>query len=737
MSRNRRITKGLLSACVCVAMTLSAPLGTYAKVFADENFDNGTTSIRYRKNTANGTVTDSSSAISNGVFVLTKNPGDGISMAYSEFAAQTEGIVTLKADIKSNITDGTLFKMSSVIMGDGASVIIKDGRLVLVCGGSEVDAGAFSVDTQGSYRMDADIENKCVTLYVNGSRMAGIQNADVNNIGYVSFAVTGDAGYIALDNISIYNDYVKQELFSDISQCDGKDAILSLVERGIMKGMGDGTFSPDTSLTRAQMAQIITNALGLKYNGEPLSYSDVSGNDWYNYAVGAVTVSGIMNGMEDGTFRPNDLLTFEQVNKILVESAQYAGISSSKYGFSESFEKIYVSTELTDEESVRYDSDTLGIGSLVVFQNIDLPSVGEYGSEITWTSNSEFVTADGKVTRPDEMSESAVLTAHIKKGDYTQTKDFTLSIMPCNVSWHETATSNTHSEPLLEQSGDKINISYDIVPGEDKLNTVMSFSAKNANLVSFAEMPVIVRLSESGVVDAYNKNTYTADKAFHYKKGVKITINVEIDVVNKCYSVWAKEGTAKEVQIASNYAYRATAAPVTTVGKMYIKRGSGTVPGTVEVTKMSIAAPEGIVNADKYLFDRNYASGKDASDVLSFLREGTKILPGTQLPKVTGGGKEIIWISSDPELITDKGTIAEAGKNEVFTLTAVVKDKSPNSHSLITNKDAISDWAFGYVATAMNMGVVENILAEESFNPKMPITREYAAILVDRLLNIM
>ena len=725
---------GILSACMCLSMA-AAPMAASADTFVYEDFGSGTTRLTYRKNTASGTITNG--AVENGVLKLSKGEEEGIATAYGTFSLQNEGVVSAKADICSDIESGTLFGLSENILGADIAVCVRDNRLVLVSGEKEADGGSFSSGVWKSYRTEIDYAKNCVTLFCDGNRVAQISDVIPCKVGSISFSITKSGKYMNIDNVAVSNDYEEEEVFSDIKECDGKDAILSLVERGIMQGMGNGKFSPDTSLTRAQMAQIITNALGLKYNGEALGYSDVSANDWYNYAVGAVTVSGIMNGMGDGTFAPNELLTFEQVNKILVESAEYAGISGKKYDFAESFDKIYVSTELTDEESVKYDFDTLNLGSLVVFQDINLPKVGEYGSEITWTSNSDIVTADGKVKRPDTESASALLTAHIKKGNVTATKDFPLSVMPCNVSWHVTETNNPHTEPLLEQSGDKISFSYDIVPGEDKLNTVMSFSSKSANLVSFAEMPVIIRFGEDGTVDAYNKNTYMADKIFRYQKGVKITIRVEIDVVNKCYSVLAQDG-GKEIQIANNYAYRATAAPISTVGKMYIKRGSTIVPGTVEVTKMSIAAPEGIVDADKYLFDRNYASGGDASDVLSFLREGTKILPGTELPAVSAGGQKLVWISSDPELLTADGKLSDtANKNEVFTLTAVVNDKSPNSHSLLEKKDGISNWAFGYVATAMNMGIVENILAEETFNPKMPVTREYAAILVNRLLNIM
>ena len=58
----KKITNGLLSACICATMALSAPFNVSAKSFVSENFDKGMTSIRYRKNTASGTVTDALSS---------------------------------------------------------------------------------------------------------------------------------------------------------------------------------------------------------------------------------------------------------------------------------------------------------------------------------------------------------------------------------------------------------------------------------------------------------------------------------------------------------------------------------------------------------------------------------------------------------------------------------------------------------------------------------------------------
>ena len=78
----------------------------------------------------------------------------------------------------------------------------------------------------------------------------------------------------------------------------------------------------------------------------------------------------------------------------------------------------------------------------------------------------------------------------------------------------------------------------------------------------------------------------------------------------------------------------------------------------------------------------------------------------------------------------------DVNENVAFTLTAVINDGSLETHYLLKKKHSIDNWAFGYVTTAMNMGIVKNILADELFEARMPVTREYAAVLLKRLLTI-
>ena len=86
------------------------------------------------------------------------------------------------------------------------------------------------------------------------------------------------------------------------------------IENGIMNGYADGTFGPNDSLTRAQVAAILYNMAG-KPKADAAGcekFSDCSADQWYARAVAWASENGYFRGYEDGTFGPNDTITREQ-----------------------------------------------------------------------------------------------------------------------------------------------------------------------------------------------------------------------------------------------------------------------------------------------------------------------------------------------------------------------------------------------------------------------------------------
>lgn len=115
--------------------------------------------------------------------------------------------------------------------------------------------------------------------------------------------------------------------FTDVAVdgSEASDAVSVLCELGIISGMGDGTFSPYSSLTRAQMAKIAVCIMGKTQEAVATTdaFSDVKSTDWYSGYVNAVAKDGIITGYPDGRFGAEDKLTFAQAITIVVRLLGY------------------------------------------------------------------------------------------------------------------------------------------------------------------------------------------------------------------------------------------------------------------------------------------------------------------------------------------------------------------------------------------------------------------------------
>lgn len=82
-------------------------------------------------------------------------------------------------------------------------------------------------------------------------------------------------------------------------------AVGYVYEKGLMTGIRADSFSPETSITRAQMAQIIYNMEGGKQATGPSSFKDVPKSHWSYEAVSWAKDMNIVEGYGDGSFKPD------------------------------------------------------------------------------------------------------------------------------------------------------------------------------------------------------------------------------------------------------------------------------------------------------------------------------------------------------------------------------------------------------------------------------------------------
>ena len=94
----------------------------------------------------------------------------------------------------------------------------------------------------------------------------------------------------------------------------------NLQEQGIIEGYDDGELHLEKTLTRAEFTKMFSDAF-LKdesETGSDINFTDVSDDYWgYKYIAKAVK-AGIISGFDDGTFRPEDIVTYEQAVTMIV-----------------------------------------------------------------------------------------------------------------------------------------------------------------------------------------------------------------------------------------------------------------------------------------------------------------------------------------------------------------------------------------------------------------------------------
>ncbi|MDD3350822.1 MAG: S-layer homology domain-containing protein, partial [Eubacteriales bacterium] len=112
--------------------------------------------------------------------------------------------------------------------------------------------------------------------------------------------------------------------FTDLSgYAWAKIAIEDLAEKKIINGMGGTRFAPEQTLTRAQFATMMVLAMGeSKGLATGSTFSDVTSADWFAPYVNKAAEKGWIKGYKDGTFGPEKTLSREEMAVILVQVLQ-------------------------------------------------------------------------------------------------------------------------------------------------------------------------------------------------------------------------------------------------------------------------------------------------------------------------------------------------------------------------------------------------------------------------------
>ena len=170
-------------------------------------------------------------------------------------------------------------------------------------GGSGSGSGSSSQSQPGSVSLDN--KDKETVISENTSEISTAENKDelfINaNIIFKELKINEINSPTMTDSAANFSDVPATHWASE--------SIGKLSSVGIIKGVPGGGFNTNANSKRADVAIMLTRLLGLENETSTARFSDVSPNAYYANAVGVAKEYGIINGNADGTFNPESYIS--------------------------------------------------------------------------------------------------------------------------------------------------------------------------------------------------------------------------------------------------------------------------------------------------------------------------------------------------------------------------------------------------------------------------------------------
>ena len=206
----------------------------------------------------------------------------------------------------------------------GASALFTNNSAVL-----------YSVDSTGVSGQPERFRRPTVSYTVSGSSGGGSGSGKLNTEEHYSYIIGykdgllrpyGEIsrGEVAAIFFRMLTDKTRNEYWSQTNSFTDvaaekwcNNAISTLFSMGIIDGYGDGAFRPDGPITRAAFTKMAVNFFDYHVKDYDGRFTDVEGDAWYAGYIQAAAELKLIEGFDDGTFRPDDYITRAQACAII------------------------------------------------------------------------------------------------------------------------------------------------------------------------------------------------------------------------------------------------------------------------------------------------------------------------------------------------------------------------------------------------------------------------------------
>ena len=156
--------------------------------------------------------------------------------------------------------------------------------------------------------------------------------------------------------------------------------------------------------------------------------------------------------------------------------------------------------------------------------------------------------------------------------DYTKPADELKPSKDALVSVAANTSGGVSASRLIgPNTNNLVNIEFDMVTTLSPLqtNAIVGIGSSTSDYTSYSQVPIIIRMYKDGKLGAYNGKGYVQSNV-EFEKNKKYHLCVSINLEDKTYDVYATPQQQEEIQIAKDYAFRATAKAPEDIGKIYL-----------------------------------------------------------------------------------------------------------------------------------------------------------------------
>lgn len=264
--------------------------------------------------------------------------GGAVNVADAGDGGRISGINSLVIRSGSVRLDGAALYSAENLTVQGGTVTVNDGRLygrgtVTVEGSTlTVPAGAAAdLLTVSAIGPDAVIQNDG-TLKLPGELApdgSAVRALGIQGNGNV-FVPTAEWEYLYKNDGTLLE---TQLPFDDVSDGDWfYEDVKTACTTGLMSGVGDRRFAPEEPASRAMVVTILWRQAGSPQVNYAMQFDDVPKDAWYTEAVRWAVSERIVSGYDDRTFGPGDPVTREQMAVLLYRCAEKAGLDTASQG---------------------------------------------------------------------------------------------------------------------------------------------------------------------------------------------------------------------------------------------------------------------------------------------------------------------------------------------------------------------------------------------------------------------